>query len=276
MKGFKSKDVYFVCVVYGLGLIFFFFHGDAIRYRPATPPLSADEIGHIAKETRGDTVSDCNYSWHQQDAAQQKRVGDVCLDSKTEIVLEQPVWRDRLVRRYPRSSRVDAIRNNFAISAARIFGRGPLVSDPGASFPEPYSLRGTLGYAYLSTGDYDSARNFLRAAVRTQTDPVVRNYLCGELAWLEDDLQIAARLLEQSLSQGPGPGNDSRWIFVNAVELALATETEWLAQELLEKFPDCWAAIPQESRNRSHRENRWIWHQTRQAANTAAAMESTD
>jgi hypothetical protein len=67
--------------------------------------------------------------------------------------------------------------------------------------------------------------------------------LCGLLAWLEDDPEVATALIEQSLTMMAGPDlkpGGSAFLALNALELAVVTGSDDLAESYYQRFSDGW------------------------------------
>lgn len=222
MKHPRSIDVLTVGILYGVGTLLYILYQHPPRLGRAVPPLTVAELRGLSAEMRDITPESAGEGATVQNSSTLKQ----CARD----------WQRR--EHYKQKSSRTKLKTRGAVFLARLTGWSGLVTDPGQPFPHIASLAGTIGQAYLDTGDYAGARDFIRQAIRLQQDPVARNYLCGELAWLEDDPALAKRLLDQSLAGGPGPKDTGRWAFSNALELALVTDNDRLAREYWDRFPE--------------------------------------
>jgi hypothetical protein len=81
----------------------------------------------------------------------------------------------------------------------------------------PDRMAADIAWHAAQNGDLDTARQFLRHALLTETYPPLRRYICGQLAWLEDDPKAVVALLEASCA-------DNTFLELrNAIELARVT-----------------------------------------------------
>ena len=55
-----------------------------------------------------------------------------------------------------------------------------------------------IGSRSLRRGDYETGRKYLLKALQTVEIKNLRAYICGELAWVEEDPEIAAALLREA------------------------------------------------------------------------------
>ena len=84
------------------------------------------------------------------------------------------------------------------------------------------------GYLYeVGTGafhvrDYQTAKPYLEAALRVETDAARREAICEDLAWLQEETQAAQALLRESTKSG------DPWRLFQAYQLAEVTESEAL------------------------------------------------
>lgn len=215
---FKRKsDFLIVALVYGVGFLLFMGSGRVVRFREAVAPLTVSELTHSAAPPVTDEAGPGLPAY---------------------VLLGTPSHDERVTHFSSRHSGWDRFQARWGILRIRMGGRDPLLTQSDAVLPVAYSLDGTLAGAYVATRDFESARAVLRKAIRLQAPGSVRNYLCGELAWLEDDPAMATTLLEQSLSEGPGTPEDNRWPFLNALELATTTENPDLSEYYWDRFPD--------------------------------------
>lgn len=101
-----------------------------------------------------------------------------------------------------------------------------------------------LGRAYLRAQDFETARDFFREAVRVEKDECRRRFLCCDLAWFEDDPQVAAALLEESCAGPVWSGPNSEYFTIhaqyNALGLCIATGSEELANYYYERYRGSW------------------------------------
>jgi hypothetical protein len=106
-----------------------------------------------------------------------------------------------------------------------------------------YTLRGSPGIPYdvgkwsAYVGDFASARNYLRESVRVEPDAALRGQSCAMLAWLEDDPEISAALIEESLAAPENSGMDG-WAPANALHLALVTGSDETAAAIWARYHD--------------------------------------
>lgn len=95
----------------------------------------------------------------------------------------------------------------------------------------------------LVAGDFDSARAWLREGVRVEEREEWRRLHAGLLAWVEEDPEVAAALLEESCSGRCGdPGwGAGTWVApVNALDLCIATGSEDLAERYYLRYRESW------------------------------------
>lgn len=214
---FKRKsDFLMVASIYGVGLVLFFTSGSVVRFREPVTPLTMEELSRAAAQQDTEEPGETLPEWR---------------------LLSTPSRAERIAHFSPQHAGWGRFRVRWTIARIRLLegdSIGPLSNVP---LLDPHSLRGTLAGAYLSTGDFASARAVLRKAIRGQELGPGRSYLCGELAWLEDDPVIATTLLEQSLAHGPGTVDNNRWPFLNALELAMTTDNPELAAAYWARFP---------------------------------------
>lgn len=91
-----------------------------------------------------------------------------------------------------------------------------------------------IGSAAFSKGNIEKARDYMRAALETSVrngDYSYRHYICGRLAWLEDDPEVAAALLEASctINRPIDEVNHARYL-QNALCLSIVTGSDDLAE----------------------------------------------
>jgi hypothetical protein len=118
-----------------------------------------------------------------------------------------------------------------------------------------YQLRGNMIIGYRSTlnraadasldaGAYASARSWYREGIRVAGNDVSRRYYSEQLAWLEEDPEVAAALLEESFSrpiEDKSRGPYDPWIAaMNALDLSIATGSDDLAEGYYLRFRDSW------------------------------------
>jgi hypothetical protein len=97
---------------------------------------------------------------------------------------------------------------------------------------------------YLSSGEFDKARPYLREAVRVHFVEVLRIDLCGQLAWLEDDPAVAAALIEESLSSMTNADSTgAAYAALNALELAVVTGSDAMAADYFQRCRGRWPAF---------------------------------
>lgn len=113
---------------------------------------------------------------------------------------------------------------------ARI-GAGPLgsVAELGLFAVEgPVVASWARGEAFLALGNWDEARDYFSDVLRMADDgSVYREGVCGYLAWLEDDPELAARYAEIACS------GEAAYPCVMALDLAVATGNRDLARHCL-------------------------------------------
>ena len=80
-------------------------------------------------------------------------------------------------------------------------------------------------------GELDAARRCWWR-VLDSSEPDARRFACAELAWYEEEPEMAARLLEISCQEGVGEGNN----LVNAIELCRLTGSTKLADHYLDRL----------------------------------------
>lgn len=229
MKVWKHRDSIAVCTLYVVGGVALLVHNAATRYGGYTPALSLREIATLVEAPQ----------WSEHMAAPDAGRFNASVPLRVDAAnppLNRALSDVDLRRRYPRSEGAKNFLNTTALALERITGLCTLEDDPAAPFPQAQSLDGTIAHAYLAAGRLEAARDFLRAAIREQEDLKVRRYLCGELAWLEEDPAVSAALLNASLTGRPGDSEIGDWPISNAIQLALTTESEDLARTYLRKF----------------------------------------
>jgi hypothetical protein len=91
-----------------------------------------------------------------------------------------------------------------------------------------------IGSAALNRGAIDEARNYFRAALETSVqneDYFLRQTICGQLAWAEDDPEVAAALLEASCTAArPMDEEFLTYHIQNALALSILTGSDALAE----------------------------------------------
>ena len=87
------------------------------------------------------------------------------------------------------------------------------------------------------TGDLETARRYMLHALSVEDNSPLRRYICGQLAWLEDDPEVAAALLETACSA------DNGLELRNAIEFAQATQNHELEQYFRDRAPADWENI---------------------------------
>lgn len=96
-----------------------------------------------------------------------------------------------------------------------------------------------IGQKAWAAGDAETARTYLREALSKDRRPGVRAWVCVDLAWLEDDPEVATALLQESCATGddvPVAFVDQLW---NAVNLSVLTHSDALAEHYFER----WSAV---------------------------------
>ena len=81
-------------------------------------------------------------------------------------------------------------------------------------------------------GDTVTARNYFQEALRTGIQGRSRELICAQLAWLEEDPEVATALLQESCASG-----FSSWL-LKAIDLAVLTNSDDLADYYLKRLSD--------------------------------------
>ncbi len=90
-----------------------------------------------------------------------------------------------------------------------------------------------IGWAHLMKGEFDEARGYFQDIIDSPFNEYTLPYhrmACGNLAWLEDDPEKAARLLELSCQGKPGMA------LLDAAELCRLTGSDELAEHYSERL----------------------------------------
>jgi len=99
-----------------------------------------------------------------------------------------------------------------------------------------------------AVGDYTMARDYYREALRTGkrafswrlvgSDPpehqISREMICAELAWLEEDTEVATALLQESCASN----SNKRWALFRAMHLSILTDSDDLAEYYFKRWSD--------------------------------------
>jgi len=99
-----------------------------------------------------------------------------------------------------------------------------------------------------AVGDYTTARDYYREALRTgkrafswklvgSAPPerqVSRQIIVAELAWLEEDTEVATALLQESCASN----SNKRWALFRAMQLSVLTDSDDLAEYYLKRLSD--------------------------------------
>jgi hypothetical protein len=94
------------------------------------------------------------------------------------------------------------------------------------------SLAAEIGTEAFGTGDFKTARNYLREALRTGERDYQRAQVCADLAWLEEDSEVATALLQESCVSG------KVYFLCDAMELAIVTGSGNLADYYFKRWSD--------------------------------------
>ena len=101
-----------------------------------------------------------------------------------------------------------------------------------------------IGTNELKVGNFDTARSYLREAMRVEKDESMRRYLACQLAWIEEDPHVAAALLEQSCGGAVGitvdPVYNECLAPTNALDLCVTTGSKELADYYYHRYRDSW------------------------------------
>ena len=87
-----------------------------------------------------------------------------------------------------------------------------------------------IGHESYQMGDHEAAKMYLSEALRLEKRERRREHICGMLAWVEEDPEIAAALLRESCA------SDNRHRLHNAMALAILTESDDLAEHYFERW----------------------------------------
>lgn len=90
-----------------------------------------------------------------------------------------------------------------------------------------------IGTEMTVTGDWDGARRRFSEVIEMSSNPLARRHACSRLAWLEDDPEKAAKLLELSCT---GENQNIAFFLTNAVRLARCTGSDALAEHYLARI----------------------------------------
>lgn len=102
----------------------------------------------------------------------------------------------------------------------------------------PESARGfevEIGREAFVNGDVETARNYLREALRKETGDWSRAWICSMLAWLEDDPEVATALLRESCLGGNGR---DRYRLMEALDLCILTRSDALAEHYFGRWSE--------------------------------------
>ena len=94
-----------------------------------------------------------------------------------------------------------------------------------------------IGYESYRMGDFETAKKYLREALRIEQEQFRREHICSMLAWLEEDPEIAAALLRESCVSG------NRHRLSQAMTLTVVTGSDGLADHYFKRWAN---AIPQD------------------------------
>ena len=151
---------------------------------------------------------------------------------------------EQLLRRFYQHTGSERARRKAQLLASEILGASIYRARQGATDAWTCSIPGQVGMQSVYAGDFDKARNYLREAVRVEKDEAWRRYVCAQLAWLEDDTQVAVALLEESCAGPVEIGVASSfweaYTEFNALDLAVATGSEELADYYFRRYRDSW------------------------------------
>ena len=105
-----------------------------------------------------------------------------------------------------------------------------------------------IGDRACQVGDYAAARDYYREALRTGKQAfswklvgslapekmVSREIICAELAWLEEDTEVATALLQESCASN----TNKRWALFRAMHLSILTDSDDLAEYYFKRWSD--------------------------------------
>jgi len=89
-----------------------------------------------------------------------------------------------------------------------------------------------IGTESFQMGDFTTARDYLREALRTEKRDFSRGWICGWLAWLEEDPEVAMALLQESCASG------NALQLRDAMHLAILTNSDDLADYYFRRWSD--------------------------------------
>jgi hypothetical protein len=89
-----------------------------------------------------------------------------------------------------------------------------------------------IGSESFQMGDFTTARNYLREALRTGKRDFSREWICSWLAWLEEDPEVATALLQESCASG------NALSLRDAMHLAIFTNSDDLADYYFKRWSD--------------------------------------
>jgi len=93
-------------------------------------------------------------------------------------------------------------------------------------------LAAEIGDDAFHRGDFKTARNYLREALRTGEKTYWRDWVCADLAWLEEDPEVATALLQESCASG------NVNFLRDAMELSVLTNSDDLADYYFRRWSD--------------------------------------
>ena len=95
---------------------------------------------------------------------------------------------------------------------------------------EAARLACTTAFDKMRLGKWDSARRYFWQVLDSDADPKLKGYVCAKLAWLEEDPEKAALLLELACE------TDDDHSLASAIELCRATDSVALADHYLARL----------------------------------------
>ena len=210
-----------------------------LQWQASISPLTVEEIRRVSKQFDANRTVQNPEPTKQILNTPKELTATPVISRPEQMRLATVPTREQLLNHFRQHSGVTRMQRGGELFLEKVIGSTIYRARPDSTAPWVCSIPGQIGRQYVNMGDFDTARNYLRQAVRVEKNEAFRGYLCEQLAWIEDDPQVAVELLLQACATKPLFTEGEAQC--DALNLAVATGSEDLAKYFYYRYHHSWS-----------------------------------